>query len=313
MDALSEKVIRRFMALPLRQLPSIQAEFVDGVIDELALAYVGLADCYLVLIDHIVLEPNETRPKIRSVLEQALKLDDRLAEAHASLGNLLQGEWNWPGAEAEYKRAIELNPNYATVHHWYSHYLMQVGRTEDSLREAKLAQELDPLSPFVNNGLARQYYLARRYDESIAQCRVGLQIDATYLPARIQLALAYEQKGQVGEAIAELEKARSMASSLLVVHALLAHAYAVAGRKSEAQSELNVLTTAASHNQYVPASYLAIIWLAMGDKDKAFTYLDRSYQDRSEQMLYLAVEPLVDPLRGDPRFDSLLKRVGLKR
>jgi TolB-like protein/DNA-binding winged helix-turn-helix (wHTH) protein/Tfp pilus assembly protein PilF len=281
-----------------------------------ALAYSGLSDyfAFLTLIGGPeILPPRMAMTKAKEAAAKGLQLDDSLAETHGSMGHVLHNyDWDFAGAEREFKRAIELNPNYATVHHWYSHYLMQVGRTEESLREAKLAQELDPLSPFVNNGLARQYYLARRYDESIAQCRVGLQIDPTYLPARIQLALAYEQKGQVGEAITELEKARSMASSLLVVHALLAHAYAIAGRKSEAQSELNVLTTAASHNQYVPASYLAIIWLALGDKDKAFTYLDRSYQDRSEQMLYLAVEPLVDPLRGDPRFDSLLKRVGLK-
>jgi TolB-like protein/DNA-binding winged helix-turn-helix (wHTH) protein/Tfp pilus assembly protein PilF len=282
-----------------------------------ALAYSGLSDyfAFLTLIGGPeVLPPRVAMTKAKEAAAKGLQLDDSLAETHGSMGHVLHNyDWDFAGAEREFKRAIELNPNYATVHHWYSHYLMQVGRTEESLREAKLAQELDPLSPFVNNGLARQYYLARRYDESIAQCRVGLQIDPTYLPARIQLALAYEQKGQVREAIAELEKARSMASSLPVVHALLAHAYAIAGRKSEAQSELNVLTTAASHNQYVPPSYLALISIAMGDKDKAFIYLEKSYQDRSEQMLYLAVEPLVDPLRGDPRFDSLLKRVGLKR
>ena len=281
-----------------------------------ALAYSGLSDyfAFLTLIGGPeILPPRVAMTKAKDAAVRGLQLDDSLAETHASMGHVLHNyDWDFDGAEREFKRAIELNPNYATAHHWYSHSLMQVGRTEESLQEARRAQELDPLSPFVNNGLARQYYLSRQYDQAIAQCRIGLQIDPAYLPARIQLALAYEQKGQVGEAITELEKARDVASSLPVVHAVLAHAYATAGRKAQAQAELNVLTAAVAHNQYVPPSYLAVIAIAMGDKNGAFSYLEQSYQDRSEQMLYLAVEPLVDPLRGDPRFDSLLKRVGLK-
>jgi tetratricopeptide (TPR) repeat protein len=129
--------------------------------------------------------------KAKGAAVKGLQLDASLAETHASMGHILHNyDWDFDGAEREFKRGIELNPNYATAHHWYSHYLMQVGRTEESLQEAKLAKELDPLSPFVNNGLARQYYLARQYDRAIEQCKVGLQIDSTYLPARIQLVLA---------------------------------------------------------------------------------------------------------------------------
>jgi Flp pilus assembly protein TadD len=138
-----------------------------------------------------------------------------------------------------------------------------------------------------------------------------LNFDPAYLPARIQLGLAYEQKGMLKEAIGQLEKARDMAASLPMAHALLAHAYATAGRKAEAQKEL-ILLTHIGRERYVPASYLAIVAIALGDKNQAFAYLQKSYVDRSEQLLYLSVEPLVDPLRSDPRFETLLKKVGLK-
>ena len=281
-----------------------------------ALAYSGLSDyfAFLTLIGGPeILQPRVAMTNAKAAAVKALQLDDSLAETHASMGHILHNyDWDFQGAEREFKRAIELNPNYATAHHWYSHYLMQVGRTEESLNEARRAVELDPLETTINNGLARQYYLSRQYDKAIAQCQTGLQIDPTYLPARIQLALAYEQTGKLAEAITELETARNAAPSLPVTHALLAHAYATAGRKTDAEHELSVLTAATAHNQYVPPSYLAIIWLALGNKNKAFFYLDQSYQDRSEQMLYLKVEPLVDPLRSDPRFDALLIKVGLK-
>ncbi len=282
-----------------------------------ALAYSGLADyfAFLTLIGGPeILPPDKAMAQAKAAAIKGLKLDDSSAETHASMGHILHNyDWDFAGAEREFKRAIELNPNYAEAHHWYSHYLMQLGRTQESLKEAQLAKELDPLESSINNGLARQYYLSRQYDKTIAQCQIGLEIDPAYLPARIQLALAYEQTHRWAEATSELEKARSMASSLSVVHALLAHAYASSGRKTDAQAELNVLTDMAAHGRYVPSSYLAIVSLGMGDKVQAFAYLEKSYQERSEQMLYLGVEPLVDPLRGDRRFDSLLRSVGLTR
>jgi TolB-like protein/DNA-binding winged helix-turn-helix (wHTH) protein len=277
-------------------------------------AYSGLADyfAFLTLIGGPeILSPREAMTQARQAAEKGLQLDDSLADTHASMGHILHNyDWDFRGAEREFQRAIELNPNHALVHHWYSHYLMEVGRQEQSIAEAKRAQELDPLSPSINNGLARQYYLARKYDQAIAQCQLGLRIDSTYLPARIQLALAYEQKGMIAQAISELEQARKI-GSLPVVHALLAHAYATAGRRKDALSELNVLS-AENRHQYVSPSYLAIVYIALGDRDRAFAYLQKSCDERSEHILYLGVEPLVDPLRGDPRFDALLKRVGLK-
>jgi len=280
-----------------------------------ALAYSGLSDyfAFLTLIGGPeLLPPNQAMTQSKSAAAKALQLDDSLAETHTSMAHVLHNyDWDFAGAEREFRRAIELNANYATAHHLYSHYLMQVGRTEESLKEATLAQQLDPLSPFINNGLARQYYLSRQYDRAISQCQVGLQIDPTYLPARIQLGLAYEQKGMLKEAISELEKARDLAKTLPMAHALLAQAYATAGRRGYALNELNVLNTMQT-KRYVPPSYFAIVAIALGNKNEAFGYLQQSYQDRSEQILYMGVEPLVDPLRGDPRFDAILKKVKLQ-
>jgi TolB-like protein/Flp pilus assembly protein TadD len=323
-----------------------------------ALAYSGLSDyfAFLTLVGGPeIMPPREAMTKAKTAAAKALELDDLLAEAHASMGHVLHNyDWDWAGAEREFKRAIELNPNYSIVHHWYAHELMQLGRVREGLEEARRAKELDPLSLFVNNGLARQYYLSRQNDEAIAQCRKALKIDPGYVPAHIQLGLAFEQKGMFSEAISEFEQAREQAASyaltgeetvsagnappvpaesaipsrplalssgsrrpvtpavdLPVVHAMLGHAYARSGRRAEAQNELQVLGTLAQ-TRYVPPSYEAIVYIGLGDKDQAFTWLDQSYQDRSEHMLYLKMEPLVDPLRNDPRFASLLKRVGLQ-
>lgn len=298
-----------------------------------ALAYSGLADYYAFLSllgGPELMPPRDAMAKAKAAAARSLQLDDSLAEAHASMGHVLHNyDWDWAGAEREFKRAIELNPNYSIVHHWYAHLLMQQGRTQEAIEESRRARELDPLSLFINNGLARMYYLSRRYDDSIAQCQKGLEIDTAYVPARIQLALALEQKGMVPEAILELEHARDQTAGYAIttgnadtpstssdaarvdlpaVHALLGHAYAKAGRTSDAQKELAILRTA-SRKRYVAPSWVAVVYIALGDKDKAFAWLQRSYQDRSEHMLYLKVEPLVDPLRDDPRFDSLVQRV----
>ena len=293
----------------------------------LALAYSGQADyfAYLtVLGGPEIMKPRDAMSRARTAAAKALQLDDSLAEAHASMGNILHNyDWNWTAAEGEYKRAIELNPNYAMAHHLYAHLLIETGRTQESLQEAHRALELDPYSPFVNNGLARQYYLSRQYEKAAAQCLIGLQINPSYFPARIQLALAYEQTGKLPQAIAELEQVAGLMASgdghpntapppmdVPVVHALLGHAYAVLGRKADATKELSKLQAAAA-KRYVPPSYFALVWMGLGDNKQALTWLERGYKDRSEHLLYLGLEPLVDPLRADPGFVSLLKQVGL--
>ncbi len=290
-----------------------------------ALAYSGQADyfAYLtVLGGPEILKPRDAMAQARTAATKALKLDDSLAEAHASMGNILHNyDWDWDAAEREYKRAIELNPNYAMAHHLYAHLLIETERKEESLAEAHRALELDPYSPFVNNGLARQYYLSRDFEKAAAQCLIGLQLSPEYFPARIQLALAYEQTGKLPQAISELEQAAgSLAAAspnsakpsmdVPVVHALLGHAYAISGRRSDALKELSGLQAAAV-KRYIPPSYFAILWMGLGDNKQAMAWLERGYKDRSEHMLYLGLEPLVDPLRGDSRFALLLKKVGL--
>ena len=292
-----------------------------------ALAYSGQADyfAYLtVLGGPEIMKPRDAMAQARTAATKALKLDDSLAEAHASMGNILHNyDWNWAAAEGEYKRAIELNPNYAMAHHLYAHLLIETGRKEESLAEARRALELDPYSPFVNNGLARQYYLSRDYEKASAQCLIGLQLSPEYFPARIQLALAYEQTGKLPQAISELEQAAGLMAGnggppnstqppldIPVVHALLGHAYAVSGRTTDARRELSKLQAAAT-KRYIPPSYFALVWMGLGDNKQALTWLDRGYKDRSEHMLYLGLEPLVDPLRADPQFVSLLKQVRL--
>ena len=302
-----------------------------------ALAYSGLADYYAFLTllgGPEVMRPPDAMAKAKAAAVRSLELDDSLAEAHASMGHVLHNyDWDWAGAEREFKRAIELNPNYSIVHHWYAHLLMQQGRVQEAIAESQHAQELDPLSLFVNNGLARMYYLARRNDDSIAQCQKDLEIDPAYVPARIQLALALEQKGRLSDAISELERARDQAAGyavtdtsadksstksaakrvdLPVVHALLGHAYARAGRTYDALEQLTILK-AASRTRYVAPSWIAVVYIALGNTDEAFSWLQKSYEDRSEHMLYLKVEPLVDPLRQDPRFDSLVRQVLVPR
>ena len=291
-----------------------------------ALAYSGQADyfAYLtVLGGPEILRPRDAMTQARTAAAKALRLDDSLAEAHASMGNILHNyDWDWVAAEREFKKAIELNPNYAMAHHLYAHLLIETGRTQESLAEAGRALQLDPYSPFINNGLSRQYYLSRQYDKAIRQCEIGLQINPAYLPARIQLALAYEQTGKFPEAISQLEQAAGLITAAAqtnpvghpidvpVLHALLGHAYAVTGRRAAAMDELGKLQAAAAKH-YVPPSYFAIVWMALDNKDQAFVWLNRGYQDRSEHILYLGIEPLVDPLRSDPRFVWLLKKVGL--
>ena len=292
-----------------------------------ALAYSGQADyfAYLtVLGGPEVLSPKAAMTQARAVAAKALQLDPSLAEAHASMGNVLHNyDWDWAGAEREFRRAIELNPNYANAHHLYAHLLIETGRTDAALAEERQALELDPYSPFINNGMARLYYLSRQYGKAIAQCQIGLQINPQYLPARIQLALAYEQVGKLNDAISELENAAGVvagsnsspdskqhAIDLPVLHALLAHAYALAGRTSEAHAELNRLQAQSAH-QYISPAYIGIVWMALGDHTQAFNFLNKAYQDRSEHVLYLGLEPIVDPLRSDVQFQKLLKQVGL--
>src|SRR5215472_2854429 len=291
-----------------------------------ALAYTGLADSYAfstLIGGPEALPPAQAMPRAKEAAAKALSLNPSLAEAHASMGHALQNnDWDWRGAEHEYQEAIRLNPNYASAHHWYAFLLMQTGRRDEAIREALQAEQLSPFEPPIVAGVCRQYFLARQFDLAIQECLRTIQIDPNYVPGRIELGMAYEAQGMFKQALAEYMLARQSIQTFAnlagnpaagkspSVEALLGHVYAMSGETAKAEQQLRDLETMANH-RYVAPSYMAIICAALGKKNEAFTWLNQSYELRSEHLLYLKVEPEVDPLRSDPRFADLVQRVGL--
>src|SRR6266568_3202290 len=279
-----------------------------------ALAYTGLADCYSVLgtsYNFASLSPSEAIPKAKAAVTKALELDDTLAEAHTSLAYIrLNYDWDWPGAEREFKRAIELNPNYDNAHHWYSHYLMAMGRTEESLRESNRALELDQLGPIMNVHLGWHYFYAHQYDLAIEQFRKTLEMDPNYGLTHWYLGQAYEQKAMYAEAETELRKAKDLLPENVIVEADIGHAYAVSGKRDEARKVIDELKEL-SRRRYVASYHIALIYTGLGDKDRAFEWLDNAYRERSDLLVYLKVEPRLDSLRSDQRFADLVRRVEL--
>ncbi len=277
-----------------------------------ALAYAGLADSYSLLGSTTGgLSPRENFPKARAAALKALEIDDALAEAHAALALVrLRYDWDWPAAEREIKRAIELNPNYATTYQWYANYLAIMGRLDEAIAEEKRAQELDPLSLNINTIVARRFYDARQYDQAIEQCQKTLEMDPNFAQAHFTLGQAYEQKTRYEEAIAALTKATTLSPSNPFHVSALGHAYAVSGQKSEAMKILDQLNEL-SQRRYVSPHEIAIIYAGLGEKEQAFAWLEKAYADRSWRLPFLKVEPRFDSLRSDPRFADLVRRVGL--
>ena len=242
---------------------------------------------------------------------KALAIDSSLAEAHASLGYVkFYFDWDWPGAEIEFKRALELNPAYAEGHHYYSHFLVAMGRDEESLTESRRCLELEPLNLLLNVHLGWHYLYTRQYDQAANQLQKTLEMDANFAQTRRFLALAYEKQARFTEAIAELQKANALFGGNTLVEAELAHAHAVSGKRDEAQKELAKLEETAQH-KYVPAYQIASIYAGLGENDQAFAWLDKAYDERSDLLVNLKREPEFDGLRSDPRFSDLLRRVGL--
>lgn len=275
-----------------------------------ALAYSGLADCYVVLGIFGALPPNEVMLKAKMTSMKSMAIDDTLAEPHASLAYVRAFyEWDWSGAEREFERAIELQPNYAVAHHFYSFYLAAMGRLDEAIVEEKQAHELDPISLIISTNIGMYLYYARQYDKAIERCRKTLRMDPTFFPAHIFIGLAYEQKGMYEEAVAELEKAISLSGGDLSL-AGLGHAYAVSGKRDEAQKLLNELNEQ-SQQRYVSPYYMAMISAGLGEHDQSFEWLDKACKDRSGWLVFIKVDPNLDGLRSDPRFTDLLLRIGL--
>jgi len=276
-----------------------------------ALAYAGLADAYCVFPTYSAASPRESYPQAKAAAKKAMEIDDTLAEPHASLAWVLfLFDWNFAESDREFQRAIQLNPNYPTAHHWYGDANLRVtGRFDEAIAQEKRAQELDPLSLIINADLGTTYIYARRYDKAIEQLRKTIEMDPSFYYARWRLGTAYELKGSLHEAMTEYQNARALNDDPTVL-ALMGRAYAASGKRDEASRTLDQLKEIAKH-RYVPAYAFALLYAGLGEKDQAFQWLERGYQDRAFDMPYLKVDPLIDSLRSDPRFEDLLRRVGL--
>jgi tetratricopeptide (TPR) repeat protein len=275
-----------------------------------ALAYSGLADCYGELPVYAPVAPKDAIPKAKEAVQKALEIDDALAEAHASLGFIRTlYEWDWPGAEKELQRAIELNPNYAIAYRWYSLDLGFTGRLEEAIAEDKRALELDPLSLPINAYTGLTFYDARKFDQAIEQERKTLELDSNFISAHSFLGLAYVQKSMRKEGIAEFEKALMISRGDAVSLGQLGYAYALDGKRAEAQRVLDQLNEL-SKQRYVPAMARAMVEIGLGEKDKAFEWLEKAYEEH--YVIQLKVDPQFDPLRSDPRFSDLLGRMNLQ-
>ena len=277
-----------------------------------ALAYSGLADTYDLLGASDAtgaMPPNEALPKAKAAALKALEIDDALAEAHVSLAHVhYYYDRDWTAAEREYKRALELNPNYPIAHQWYAVYLMSAGRFDEALAQTRRAQELDPLSLPINMTLGWVLLNARQYDQSIEQLRKTLEMDPHFILTHHRLGLVYEQKGKYDEAIAEFREVINLSAGKPLGITALAHAYALAGKRAEAQKTL-VESQEISKQRYVSSAAIALIYAALGDKDQAFTWLEKADKERDGTLARLKVDPRFDSLRSDPRFADLERRI----
>ncbi len=278
-----------------------------------AMAYAGLADAYNSLGWDIfgILPPEESFPKAKDAAKKALELDPNCAEAHAALGNAAMCyDWDWVTAETEFRRAIELKPQYGPVHIWYSHFLRAMGQNEESFEEARRALECDPLGLVLNMHMGWHYVYSREYQQAIEQLLKTLELDPGFIMTHVFLGEAYEQMGMFAQAIAEFEKAVNLSEREPIYLAGLGHAFAVSGRRDEALQtiqELNQLST----RRYVSARGVAEIYMGLGDKEQAFAWLDKAFQQRNGWLLHLKENPRYDILRTDPRYRDLVRRMNL--
>ncbi len=277
-----------------------------------ALAYAGIADAYNVLAGLFFLRPNDAFPKAKEAAEKALEIDDTLAEGYISLATIKSDyDWDWMGAEIDFNWAIGLNPSYATAYQWYGILLRNLGRFDEAVSNFEKAKELDPSSLPVNTASGVLFYYARQYDRAIKECRKALEIDPGYPRAHEYIGLAYLEKKSFKKALKELEKAEKLTGGKGLFLADIAYAQAVTGNQQEAQETVRGLIER-SEKSYVPAYLIALIFAARGDKNQAFEYLEKAYEERDTGLTFAKVDPRLDPLRDDPRFEALLEKVRLK-
>jgi len=278
-----------------------------------ALAWAGLADTYGLMGEFTNISRRELFPKQMAAVNKALEIDDRLGEAHISLAiSLMLNEWDWKNSEKEFRLGIELSPKYATGHHWYAEFLMFMTRTEEAFREISLAVELDPVSLGILKDKGIYYYYSRQYDLAINMAMMTLELDPGFVPSYRLLSLAYEGMRMFDEAIAENQRWGDLTRNKVKTDIALAHIYATAGRKEDAEK---IMTEVEEGKELGGNDYrgMAMAYTALGENDKAFEWLEKSYAKHEESLCSLRIDPKMDPLRSDPRFIMLLRRIGLEK
>jgi tetratricopeptide (TPR) repeat protein len=276
-------------------------------------SYAGLADSYALAGDwqYGVLAPSVAYPKAKAAAIKALDLDSTLGEAHISLAWCLDGfEWDWESAGREFERGIGLAPGYATGHHWYGWHLATIGRHAEAVAELKKAVSLDPLSLIIGADLAEELLIAHRYDEAMEQGRATMNMDPFFALTHYVLGEVLAQRHMPGEAIAELQKAVELSPGSAAFAANLANAYAVSGKREEAVKILNDLKNR-SRAGFSNAPEIAVVCVGLDQKDQAMAWLERAYAERFNPGVLM--RPAFDPLRSDPRFQDLLRRIGLTK
>jgi serine/threonine protein kinase/tetratricopeptide (TPR) repeat protein len=276
-----------------------------------ALAHTGLAESYVLLGWNSYLPPKDAFPKGKAAAMTALQLDQGLGEAHTPLAAALWlYDWQWQDAQTEFKRSLELNPAYPTANHWHAEYVMTMGRQVEAIAKMKNSQELDPLSLIINVAIGWASYMARRYDEAIEQLLRTAELDPNYPVTYWILGLVYRITGRYELAVTAGEKGVNLSGGSPMMRAALAHTYGMSGRAKDALQVLDDLTKLANH-KYVAPHFLAGIHIGLGGNDRAIEYLEKSYQEHSHWLIYLHMDPSMDALRSNPRFQDLLRRVGL--
>jgi len=272
-------------------------------------AYAGLAMTYQNLGSYEMLPARETYPKAREAADKALQLDSALSEAYSARGLVASFyEWDWEAAEADFQSAFMVNSNDAEVHHWYAEHLITVGQADRAVAELERARGLDPLSLPINATLGRAYRDARRYQESIDQCRKTLALDPDFALAHWCLGVSYVAEKRYAEAITEMQRANAVGASPLYMYGL-GYAYAAAGNRPKARTVIDALKQRPGQT-YTPAYFIASVYAALDEKDQAFAWLQRAYDERDPQITYLLLDPFIDPLRSDARFNALVRKVG---
>lgn len=274
-----------------------------------ALAYAGVSDCYRTLPIASDELAGPAFSKAREAALRALEIDERLAEAHASLGYInFFYDWDWAASEKESKRALELNPNYALAHLGYAHLLSNLGRHEEAQVEVNRSLALDPLSPFVASMKGMFLYEARRYQESVEYLQKELEVEPDFWISQINLGKAYERQGRYQEALAAFEEAKKASGGTTEAESLTGYTYAVSGHRKEAEQALQELRTL-SRKKYVPPYNVALVYLGLGNSDETLKWLEKAYTERDPHMVFLGVDPKWDVLRSDPRFINLINRL----